>query len=276
LGQEIDDLEDTFRGLAEAGLFAAERAPNPIPSVRVQPRPRLTLLELAFVRTLGRSWRWAPAESRPPAASGTSASPQPVTSSEQITESIRKARELIDKEHLPEAAAELGRGGIVLHREIYSRSALWRVVNIYQIQIFLYYLLCLIALAVLSLSPAREFVPSLWGVPSFVLGLGVLGAVLRGLYWLQVQVSSGIYRAPFLLAHLAAPLIGLLLAVVSFLLAKGGLLALGASSAQATDVTVGHDSLIRIAAFLAGFNWKWMLERLNSIYASGSAGSSTN
>jgi hypothetical protein len=104
-------------------------------------------------------------------------------------------------------------------------------------------------------------------VPSPVLALGVLGAVLRGLYWLQYQVSRRIFRAQFVVAQLAAPWIGLLLGVASYLVIRGGLFTLEASSGHAADITEDHSLLVRVVAFVAGFQWEPFLELLIGIFA---------
>lgn len=249
LGGRIDDFEDSFRELAEAGLFSREQQQDLVgPSTRTTPRVARSVLELSILWILG----WLSKPGHPPRRAPASAS-APIsrrttgTASLQIAETIRRARELVEQKHLPQAAAELSRGELLLHQAIYRRSRLWRSIRIHQIPLFLYYFACLAVLAAVALSPARRHMPSLWGVPPFVLGLGVLGAVLRGLYWLQLQVSRQRFRTPFILAHLAAPWLGLVLGLGSYLLVKGGLLTIEATSGKPATKGAEDDSLVRLA-----------------------------
>src|SRR3982750_4300294 len=253
LGSRIDSLENTFRTFAEAGLFSIDKPKPPVkPVQRPLPSPSfLSLLVSATERVwLRRIGVLGPNEKGPPRSS-----PPPLTSQERIVQSIRMARDLVDQKNITRAAEELTKGELIFQREICRRSLIWRLIRVYQSHIFVYYMVCLATLAVLALSPIRQYFTSLWGVPTPVLALGMLGALLRGLYWLQFQVSRRIFRAPFVMAHFAAPWVGLLLAIAAYLLTKGGLLVLQASSGS-------NDLLVRAVAFFAGFNWTWFLNRL--------------
>jgi hypothetical protein len=267
LSSRIDSFESTFRTFAEAGLFSTEKAEASFKRARLSPLPSSFLDLLLTVATKQLRKQISQRGGLPDDSALTpSIDPRPRTISEQIAHSIRTARDLVDHKNLTYAAEELTRGELLFQREICRRSRTWRLIRVHQVPLFSFYLLCLSTLAVLALSPVHLWFTSLWGVPSPVLALGMLGALLRGLYWLQFQVSRRIFRAPFILAHFAAPWVGLLLAVASYLLVKGGLLTLQASP--------GNDFLIRVVAFFAGFNWTWFLTRLNRAFEDSALGSS--
>jgi hypothetical protein len=257
LGSRIDLLEDTFRTFAEAGLFSNDSSEFPVRPVRRPPPPPSFLALL--VLTIEQVWQKRIGILGSSNIGLATSSAPLLTVPEKIAQSIRKARELVDQKSLARAAEELVRGELIFQSEICRRSRSWRLIRVHQAPIFVFYLIFLSILAVLALSPARQFFSSLWGVPAPVLALGMLGAILRGLYWLQYQVSRRIFRAPFVMAHFAAPWIGLLLAVAAYLLTKSGLFVLQSSSAS-------NDLIIRAVAFFAGFNWTWFLTRLSRAF----------
>ncbi len=263
LGGRIDRFEDSFRALAEAGLFAGER---PAESAARRPPPRLrpSLVEgLAAAAVKALLARRAAEPFAPPLVPPAPAPPR--ASSERIAGSIRQARDLVEAKELARAAEELTRAEVVLERELYARSRFWRFVRVHQGPVVLYYLLCLAALGYLGLARAVKPGAALWGVPVSILVLASAGAVLRGLYWLQVQVSKRIFRVQFVLSHLAAPWIGVLLGVGAYLLAKAGLLTLegGAAAGQSHGAAANESTLLALAAFVAGWNWTWLIGRLN-------------
>lgn len=263
LGQRIDKFEDGFRALAEAGLFTGERrAAEPAP--RRPPRPRPPLLEALAAAAIKTFFaRRGSAAVAPPVPE------PPRTSSERIAGSIRQARDLVDAKQLARAAEELTRAEVVLERELYARSRLWRFVRVHQGPVVLYYLLCLAALAVLGLGPIACANANLWGVPVSILVLASAGAVLRGLYWLQVQVSKRVFRAQFVLSHFAAPWIGVLLGVGAYLLAKAGLLTVEGAASSGHGAVTQNSILLDLTAFITGWNWKALLDRMNLSSRSG-------
>jgi hypothetical protein len=271
LSGRIDKFEDSFRALAEAGLFASER-PAQSAAPRRPPRLRPTPLERLAAAAVRAFLARRPREPLAPTLVPPAPEP-PRTSSERIAASIRQARDLVEAKQLARAAEELTRAEIALERELYLRSRLWRFVRVHQGPVVLYYLLCLAALAVLGLGRVVKPTATLWGVPASILVLASAGAVLRGLYWLQVQVSRRVYRVQFMIAHFAAPWIGVLLGVGAYLLTRAGLLTVE-GSAPAAAPAAGHEgTLLALAAFLAGWNWTWLIGRLNLGRASASAAS---
>jgi hypothetical protein len=84
---------------------------------------------------------------------------------------------------------------------------------------------------------------------------GMVGAVLRSLYWLQFQTSRGLLRPRWFATFIVAPPIGAILGWLVSLLIR--------TSVQA--VTLSKDSVntdwrtISLLAAFAGFNWEWAL-----------------
>jgi len=100
--------------------------------------------------------------------------------------------------------------------------------------------------------------------------LGVLGSQLRGIYWLQFQVGRRIFRPTNVLAHIASPFIGALLALIVYLLTKLGLVVLRASEKTAVDPQANLIPLT--VAFLSGFKWEWVMGKLDQIFAGEGSG----
>jgi hypothetical protein len=85
---------------------------------------------------------------------------------------------------------------------------------------------------------------------------GMVGAVLRSLYWLQFQAGRGVFRPRWFVSLLVAPPIGIMLGWLVSLLIN--------AAAQAVNKgTVNADwrTICLLAAF-AGYNWEWTLEWL--------------
>ena len=83
----------------------------------------------------------------------------------------------------------------------------------------------------------------------------------------EIAKSQGrIFRVQFVIAHFAAPWIGVLLGVGAYLLAKAGLLTIAGSATSAGSVHTpaeNQSTLLALAAFIAGWNWTWLIGRLN-------------
>ena len=86
--------------------------------------------------------------------------------------------------------------------------------------------------------------------------LGLLGAGLRALYWLQFQLGKGQLRPRLMVVFAVAPFIGALLGVVSFLIVVVGF-KLGGTGAGAKPDALA----ISLFAAFSGYNWEWALEK---------------
>lgn len=176
----------------------------------------------------------------------------------QICEFIHQARVHLTAQRSIEAANEITQGELLLDQSLYSRGWWWRLVHWHQIPLFLYHLLALALLLNIGSGALDKVSTELWGVPTAVLSLGALGAILRGLYYLHRQVARRIFRATFFLSQLCAPWIGALFGLIVFLLLKIGVKLLE----DGNRVNVNASFLPLAMAFLAGFSWDWVLTRM--------------
>jgi len=189
---------------------------------------------------------------------------------QDVTQAVSDARVEAAEGHAAEALSRLSRGENQLFQTLYSQSAWWRWTRCYQLHIVAYY--TLIFVVVLNVgSGALPVAKDIWGVPTEVLGLGALGAVLRGLWYLYKQVSQRKFRVQFGIAHLCAPIIGALFGMLIYFLLSAGLLTLAAGGSR-----LPVDSKILDAfALFSGYSWEWLLRQIDRLPGlSGGSGKS--
>ena len=100
-------------------------------------------------------------------------------------------------------------------------------------------------------------------VPVSKAGYGVLGGVLRGMYWLYQKVQRGEFRVQFVWPYLACPWTGGHIGVLAFAVFASGAAILGNMSASGTDVEGPNTLGLALVAMLAGFSWKWTIDLLD-------------
>lgn len=192
---------------------------------------------------------------------------------ESIHASLLSCRRAARAGDLDTARRDLAQAEQTLHHALYrTKTWWWRQRHCHQSHLLLYYLLVLSVLVGAGtgfLDWALGFIgfqvaDSIWSVPTAMFGLGVLGAVLRGLFYLQEKVSRRRHRRSFLTAHLAAPWIGGLFGIFTYLLLAAGVLALEGTAT--TPSVVERSPLTLALVFFAGFKWEWLLERLKRLW----------
>ena len=85
---------------------------------------------------------------------------------------------------------------------------------------------------------------------------GMVGAVLRSLYWLQFQTGKGLLRPRWFTTFIVAPPIGTILGGLIYLLIKASV------QAVSKDIVNTDWPTISLLAAFAGFKWEWALEIL--------------
>jgi hypothetical protein len=177
----------------------------------------------------------------------------------------------VDVGRLPNARAAIIRGEKMLELLISGKSVGWRLLHVHQVPLFAYHLVFVAIFIAIGTSCATQaswcVVPNavLGGhIPVVVLAMGGLGAQLRAISFLWQQVGRRLYFRRFLLGQLAAPFMGMLLGIITYLLAKAGLFVVGGkASADANDTaSVGELAL----SFFVGFKWEWALKRIEQIF----------
>jgi hypothetical protein len=185
---------------------------------------------------------------------------------------LHKAHVAIDGKRAADARDAILHGQSALEWLIDERGWWWRLVNIHQLPLFGYHIaffFILIAISTTCTNCSRLcVVPGrlLDGmVPLPALVAAGLGAELRGIWFLWNQTSRRIYHRRFLLSQLAAPFTGVLLGMLTYLLAKAGLFVIGGQTPNnigGETATVGELAL----CFFVGFKWDWALQRIQGLF----------
>jgi len=184
----------------------------------------------------------------------------------RVMDLLTASRKATVKEDWPEALDLATQAELLLDEVLRTRSRWWRATRLHQIPLFAYHagVLTLLLLAPSIVNDRANLLG--WkplGVPSSAAVAGGVGSVLRGLWWLWMKVSQREYRTHFLLAHLATPLIGIVLGIVAYLLVRSGVQLAGEGPIADGQMT---EPVILVALF-AGYNWEWALEKLEKRFA---------
>lgn len=181
---------------------------------------------------------------------------------DQLVEALYEARNQISLDALAGAASSLTRGEHLLHRVLYKEGKFWwRLGHVHQVPLFVYYVVSLLCILNIGSGYWAFIADEIWSMPTAALGVGALGAILRGLWWLYRNVARRKFRMSFLLAHLAAPWIGALFGLFTYLLLLAGVVSL--EGAEQADLQGG---VLHLAlAFLAGYSWEWVLDRVDRL-----------
>jgi hypothetical protein len=95
---------------------------------------------------------------------------------------------------------------------------------------------------------------------------GLIGAVLKSLYWLQQKINRGLLRPRWFTYFIIAPFVGVILGAIATLLLRVGVRLANKSATAVPD----WETAAIVAAF-AAFNWEWALEKfklgVDSIYS---------
>jgi len=180
----------------------------------------------------------------------------------EIFTSIKAAGDAIKTNDLIAANASLLQGRAALNR---AQSRWWYVANnrfgILPIvltaagTLIIYWVLFIYLLNLSFFETAHH--PVFWGL---------VGAVLKSLYWLQQKTNRGLLRPRWFTYFIVAPFVGVILGAIAALLVRVGVRITNKSTTAVPD----WETVAIIAAF-AAFNWEWALEKLklgvDSIYS---------
>lgn len=179
---------------------------------------------------------------------------------QEIIKLVKKARTLAAQPDIPAAKHELLTAHVVLADVIRGMPRSWRVVHIWGIIPFSYYIL----LALASLEILLFYSPLikehfLLDVPLATVFYAFLGGVLRGLWWMLQVVSEKRFRPQFTLPYIAGPWIAALLGMLVWLLFKAGLVLLSENGATPNPLA------INALVFIGGFSWQWVMDLIDMV-----------
>jgi hypothetical protein len=88
---------------------------------------------------------------------------------------------------------------------------------------------------------------------------GLLGAVVRSLYWITRQANARTLRRVWATQNVFGPLLGMILGCIAYFLLRSSLVVV------TQDNTQPNEYAVVVLAFYAGFNWEWILTLLNKV-----------
>jgi len=186
----------------------------------------------------------------------------PNETADEILASLKAAGDAIKVNDLIAADASLLQGRAVLNR---AQSQWWYVANnrfgvmpiiFTAIGTVAIYRFLFVYLLNLSFTQTIHH-PVFWGL---------VGAVLKSLYWLQQKINRGLLRPRWFTYFIIAPFVGVILGAIATLLVRVGVRLANKNASAGPDWEIEA-----VVAAFAAFNWEWALEKfklgVDSIYS---------
>lgn len=189
-------------------------------------------------------------------------------------ENSRTSARSNDPKEFHTAARKVREADLHLHKAILRKKAIWRLVYLYRIPIIAYQLTILAVVVGLALDVRfrlPDWMPilvtvrrgaTIWGVPVAAAGFGILGAVLRSLYWHHRKIQLSQFYDRFLVGHISAPWIGGILGILVYMVVLAGLVVVSGE-----DARIENQLFVYALALAAGFSWERAMPMLESVAA---------
>jgi len=194
---------------------------------------------------------------------------QPNVSIDKMTELMLTTRKNLEAKQYSECETNLTVGIDLFSSAIHSTKKSWRFLHMYAGHLWLYMIAILVSIFVIyyfglsdclildSSSQNHECALSNlfsnYVVGFYAVTWGIVGAVLRGLWWLKERVDVLHFRDTWTIYFLSVPFLGGILGAIVYFLLVGGLLTV------TNNVNIEHPIPIIVLAALAGFNWEWAI-----------------
>lgn len=192
---------------------------------------------------------------------------------DSISSQILDARNLASKGQYPEARKAIMNAYGQLHQAVLEKSRLWRARHIHCLHLYAYFAALLAILLWLGLAEKPSFISDyvsshIWGIPVSMAAYGMLGGIVRCLFWLPQKIQSRSFRTQFEMVYVGAPWLAMLLGMFAYVLLNVGFMTLSGESGdgKALNPAVGYDSEpgFVAAAVLAGYSWEWFADKISS------------
>jgi hypothetical protein len=185
---------------------------------------------------------------------------------EPVISLMDTARQCLDKNDLPGTENNIFKVNREYSKRVDQVPFRWTFANIYAGYIWIYLTLLLAAIFfIFSSGMDLETQLKVKDPAINATAWGVIGAVLRAMWFLKSKVDSRTYRKAYNVYFISVPFLGGILGAIVYLIILGGLFALqGNVQGQPNQITINPLTIIPFAA-LAGYNWEWAINLFNRI-----------
>lgn len=183
---------------------------------------------------------------------------QPKVTIQPILDKLKEARKNIDTKppDFPNCDHNLSLAASDYFKAVHYAPRLWKFQNIYAGHLFIYLVLVLSTIFVYYYNFGTFLVTKL-NITQLAFDAtmwGVIGGILRGLWWLWYNVNRGSVRKSWIVWFVSTPFIGGILGALVFLIVSGGLLVITGKNTE-----ISNPLAIMVLSALAGFNWEWAI-----------------
>ncbi len=194
---------------------------------------------------------------------------------DNILNKLKDARDDIDIEKkspldFSQCDYNLSKAAAYYSQAIASAPLSWRLLNIYAVHLWAYLIVFLSAIFIfysfnlLSFIKFEQFEIPIVAVHAAA--WGIIGGLLRGLWWLWKNVDDRQYRKVWIIWFISTPFLSGILGAIVYFLLFAGLIVI--SNTQVEDINQVKDinpMLVIVLAALAGFNWDWAVNQFKKI-----------
>ena len=189
-----------------------------------------------------------------------------------ILDNLKEARESIDTQSIEhnktspnfvQCSDALSKAANYYSQAVDSAPLSWRFLNIYAGHLWIYLITFLFITFAFYYFDIDRFLSLKVGVSPLSVDAatwGVIGGILRGIWWLWRNVSDRKYRKTWMVWFISTPFLGGIFGAISYFLIFAGLLAVSQNSNE-----VLNPMIVIVVSALAGFNWEWIVEQFNRV-----------
>jgi hypothetical protein len=171
---------------------------------------------------------------------------------------LHLARRNLDNNLLSDCETNISCAIHAYSEALYSTCKLWRFLNIYAAHIWIYlaaFLSIVLAFYLYFIDTYLENSAHIAQAAIHATTWGVIGSILRGMWFLKEKVGDRQYRNSWTIYFISVPFLGGIFGAIIYLVIIAGLLSFNGNMAN-PNTPANPIVIIPIAAF-AGFNWEW-------------------
>ena len=186
---------------------------------------------------------------------------------EQIHADLKEAQDSLNDGKYTDSMVSVAKARISYLKVLYSKSWIWRFINIYAGPVWIYltsFLVLVLAFYIYSF----DTIISKTGIEHAAINAvtwGCVGGILRGLWYLKDKVSEREYKNSWWVFFVSVPFLGGIFGAIVYLIIIAGIWSLGVGSTSQGAPDINRPAVIIPIAALAGFNWEWAVKIFRQI-----------